>query len=144
MALKSCIKKVIAARGPEPKNFIPKESVPEGAEMVTASGNYEIKHMKDGTFVVEISRLVRLVNGPIIESGNVFKTKKEAEKFAKEHWKSQDIDVDDRQYMLDLITRGRPDFEILNRLEQKIIKERDEIIWSHSFLISWYLMNRDT
>lgn len=129
MALKSCIKKVIAARGPEPKNFIPKESVPEGAEMVTASGNYEIKHMKDGTFVVEISRLVRLVNGPIIESGNVFKTKKEAEKFAKEHWKSQDIDVDDRQYMLDLITRGRPDFEILNRLEQKIIKEKDEIDW---------------
>jgi len=129
VALKSCIKKVIAARGPEPKNFIPKESVPEGAEMVTASGNYEIKHMKDGTFVVEISRLVRLVNGPIIESGNVFKTKKEAEKFAKEHWKSQDIDVDDRQYMLDLITRGRPDFEILNRLEQKIIKERDEVDW---------------
>jgi hypothetical protein len=38
------------------------------------------------------------------------------------------LDKDDRNYMRGLIEQGRPDHEIVNRLEQNIIKERDEVV----------------
>ena len=38
------------------------------------------------------------------------------------------LDRDDRSYMRGLIEQGRPDQEIVNRLQQNILKERDEVI----------------
>ena len=38
------------------------------------------------------------------------------------------LDVDDRIYMQELMSQGRPDQEIVNRLEQNILKEQAEVV----------------
>lgn len=38
------------------------------------------------------------------------------------------LDVDDKDYMRGLLAQGRPDEEVLNRLEQNILKERDDLV----------------
>ena len=38
------------------------------------------------------------------------------------------LDVGDRDYMRGLLDQGRPDQEIVNRLEQNILKERDDLV----------------
>jgi len=38
------------------------------------------------------------------------------------------LDRGDRDYMRGLLSRGRPDQEVINRLEQNITKERDDLI----------------
>ena len=40
----------------------------------------------------------------------------------------KNLDVDDRKYMTDLMAQGRPDQEVLNRLEQNILAEQSEVI----------------
>lgn len=38
------------------------------------------------------------------------------------------LDADDRQYMNGLMKKGRSDTEVLNRLEQRVTRERDELV----------------
>ena len=123
MSLEGCIKKVVLARGPKPDTFKRKNNTGGGSALpdTYVSGNYTITEApgKDGFIVRSKDLSLDLTKAA---------TRNKAEKVAVAHWKSQELDADDITYMQELMSQGRPDQEIVNRLEQNILKEQAEVV----------------